>query len=83
MPPFDYETAEKMFSYIFENINDLKSDQFGFMCDGTLKHTIQWLSEHFNYDIELIHDAVDFLQDHGGFCDCEVILNTTREEYWK
>ena len=40
-------------------------------CDHTLRETIQFLKER-NLVIEPV---VAWLQQHGGFCDCEVIFN--------
>ena len=40
-------------------------------CDGTLR-----LTEMFIEDNGLDKTAtIEWLQDHGGFCDCEVLLN--------
>ena len=40
-------------------------------CDHTLRETIAFLNER-NLDVEKI---VRWLNDHGGYCDCEVIFN--------
>ncbi|MFT3692671.1 MAG: DUF2695 domain-containing protein [Kofleriaceae bacterium] len=40
-------------------------------CDGSLRLAEMWLAERG-------HDAVpvrEWLEEHGGFCDCEVIYN--------
>jgi hypothetical protein len=42
-------------------------------CDGTLRYTKKWLEK--NIPAEQ-HDAVlEELENGGGFCDCEVIMN--------
>jgi len=40
-------------------------------CDHTLRETIEFLQKR-GLDIERI---VPWLREHGGYCDCEVILN--------
>src|SRR5258708_11855969 len=40
-------------------------------CNGTLRHTRQWLSKH-----KLpIRSNIEKIIDMGGHCDCEVLLN--------
>ena len=40
-------------------------------CDGTLRLTEEFIDEN-GLDRE---STIEWLQDHGGFCDCEVLLN--------
>lgn len=40
-------------------------------CDNTLLLTEQWLARH-GHDTTTV---VMWLQRHGGYCDCEVLLN--------
>lgn len=40
-------------------------------CDNTLKGTSEFLAAH-SLDREKI---VPWLQEHGGYCDCEVLAN--------
>lgn len=40
-------------------------------CDGTLRVTAKWLSDH---DCD-VASAQRWLQRRGGYCDCEVLLN--------
>ena len=40
-------------------------------CDHTLRETIEFLRER-DLDVGRI---VPWLQEHGGYCDCEVIYN--------
>lgn len=46
------------------------------MCDNTLKLTKQWIQENGLSDKE--DDIVKYLENRGGFCDCEVIFNVQR-----
>ncbi|HEY3496764.1 MAG TPA: DUF2695 domain-containing protein [Polyangiaceae bacterium] len=41
-------------------------------CDDTLKHTRAWLAANY-LPAEPI---VEWLEDHGGYCDCEVLMNS-------
>lgn len=40
-------------------------------CDGTFRLTTKWA------EIEglSVSDVIDFLQAHGAYCDCQVLLN--------
>jgi hypothetical protein len=40
-------------------------------CDHTLRETISFLRQR-NLEIERV---VPWLQNHGGYCDCEVVYN--------
>jgi hypothetical protein len=40
-------------------------------CDDTLRHTIRWLKRN---DLS-VQACVAWLENEGGYCDCEVILN--------
>jgi hypothetical protein len=40
-------------------------------CDYSLRHATQWAKiNQIDYD-----DLIDILEDNGGYCDCEVVLN--------
>lgn len=64
--PADRAALEGLFEYLWKNHALDK-------CDGTLAITTKYLSEN---DIET-EVAKNWLQEHGGFCDCEVLFNTT------
>lgn len=50
--------------YIEKHINDIG-------CNHSLKNTFDWAKQNgINKD-----DLIDILESHGGFCDCEVIMN--------
>jgi tetratricopeptide (TPR) repeat protein len=42
-------------------------------CDNTLRFAEQWAAEN---GVDII-DLYQFLNGHGGFCDCEICLNVT------
>lgn len=72
--PFDLNKADEMFGYISKKLDENNG------CDGTLRFTTKWLVQHYKGEIEA---AINFIMNHGGFCDCEVLMNASKEEYWK
>ena len=42
-------------------------------CDGTLKHTQNWLNNNIPSDKR--EAILEEIENDGGFCDCEVVLN--------
>lgn len=74
--PFSYDTAIEMFRYVAENVGT-------YGCDNTMRFTRKWLMKHFDHDLSKVSDAMDFLMDNGGYCDCEVLLNTDHKNKWK
>jgi hypothetical protein len=40
-------------------------------CDHTLRLTRAWLAKHKVQP----EPVLEWLEDHGGFCDCEVVMN--------
>ncbi len=60
------EEAEGLFDYL-----DEKLEENG--CDSTLKYTMEWLN--LSIDREIIPSVLAEIEEMGGYCDCEVILN--------
>ena len=46
-------------------------------CDHTLRHSLAWLAEQGHASDEI----VPWLQDNGGYCDCEVVANV--RDHWE
>ena len=46
-------------------------------CDYSKKHTLKWLEE--NIPAEQREAVVAELEDMGGYCDCEVLMNCYEE----
>jgi hypothetical protein len=46
-------------------------------CDHSLRLTREWLA-HAGYDIDKV---VGWLEENGGFCDCEVVANS--RDHWQ
>jgi hypothetical protein len=68
---------DKILASLPMSIDDLK-DLLSYLnrdsapeCDHSLKESVEFIESR-NLDPELV---VQWLQDHGGFCDCEVIYN--------
>lgn len=65
--------------------NMLFTDLFGFLdeklseqeCDNELTLTKAWIEVN---SPENANEIIRWLQDHGGYCDCEVLMNV--EEYF-
>ena len=60
------ENVQKLFAYLEEQL-----DACG--CDHTLRSTEQWLKD--NISTELHENVIAEINDMGGYCDCEVLLN--------
>lgn len=68
-----------LFEQLFESLETrLNEDE----CDHTLLLTEAWLEE---MDFDECGEVLDWLADHGGVCDCEVLASVTaflREDYY-
>lgn len=42
-------------------------------CDGTLRYTREWIKK--NVPVEIRENVIAEIEDGGGYCDCEVIMN--------
>jgi hypothetical protein len=62
--PIDKEIFQELFDYLDGNLGD--------ECDHSLAMTIEFLKEK---GIENIDKVVEWLNDNGGYCDCEVLIN--------
>jgi DNA polymerase I-like protein with 3'-5' exonuclease and polymerase domains len=59
--------ADHFFS-LFNVLNEKLEDE---PCDHTLRFTEQYLNRH-----QLpLHSVISWLNENGGYCDCEVLLN--------
>ena len=61
--PMSIETLKKLLSFL--NREDAPN------CDHTLKETVGFLKSN---DLNA-EEVVPWLNEHGGYCDCEVIFN--------
>lgn len=62
--PFSIELFEELFDYIDEIL-----ETHG--CNDTLKYTKEFL-ENNNLPLE---KSIEWLEENGGYCDCEVLAN--------
>jgi len=68
--PLPDETMEQLFSAIDQALSAEG-------CDHTLRFTDSWLKDR-GFDRQA---TVAWLNEHGGFCDCEVIANAC--DHWE
>ena len=62
--PIDSAMFHELFDHLDENLGD--------ECDHSLTMTTEFLKEK---GIENIDKVVEWLNDNGGYCDCEVLAN--------
>ena len=62
--PFDKTMFARLFDYLDKSLQSQG-------CDNTLKHTGIFL-QNSNLPIDR---SISWLQENGGFCDCEVLAN--------
>jgi len=68
---------EKLFIFLegYCQFEPKGKDDFTWLCSHTLKATRWYLKEALNFDKVKIEKAVKFLNNKGGYCDCEVLFN--------
>ena len=77
--PFDYDTANQLGEYLSNRIHI----SFGHTdCDGTLRYTKNFLKKKLRFEKDSLRYTEKWIQHHGGFCDCEVLMNVLDEIYW-
>lgn len=69
-----FPLSDPLLESLFESV-ERSVDEHG--CDHTLRFTEQWLLDHPGNREQVI----DWLQQNGGYCDCEVCGNAA--DYWK
>ena len=62
--PMDKGIFQGLFEHLDENLGD--------ECDHSLTMTTEFLKEK---GVENIGKVVEWLNDNGGYCDCEVLMN--------
>lgn len=60
--------ARSLFKYINKGLDKAP-------CDDTLKLTREWLAKKYDGDSEKIEAVISELDEDGGCCDCEVLMN--------
>lgn len=66
----DYVLSEEDVQKLFTYLEDQLGSSF---CDHTLHYTEQWLKD--NISTETIESVIAEINDMGGYCDCDVLLN--------
>ena len=68
--PISSERIEQLFDHLDQQLEAAD-------CDHTLRFTIGFLTSHGIAD----EPVVEWLAEHGGYCDCEVLGNVG--DYWE
>jgi hypothetical protein len=68
--PLRNELLESLFAFV-----DAQVDKEG--CDHTHRFTEKWVSENKQQRLPIF----EWLEEHGGFCDCEVVANA--QDHWE
>ena len=69
-PPITNEQLKALFDYL----NNLLEKQG---CDDTSRFAIAWLENNGHPT----QDVIDWLEENGGYCDCEVVMNVLYEMF--
>ena len=64
------EQVEELFGYVEEALEDMG-------CDHTRTHTEAWIKENISEDQQ--EDVLAEIEDMGGYCECEVLMNCYEE----
>jgi hypothetical protein len=70
MPKDLQNILEDLFEYLHETCAVL-------WCDGKFTLTEKWIAENGHEDIR--DDILEYLQNNGAYCDCEVLYNVVGE----
>ncbi|MCV7195916.1 DUF2695 domain-containing protein [Mycobacterium angelicum] len=65
----DYEQLEDLLDYVEEQFDEQP-------CDHSTRHAERWAESHHIQWAELAQE----LQEFGGYCDCEIVMNVEPEE---
>lgn len=60
--------AKSLFSFLRKKLSENT-------CDHTLRFSEEWITKKFSEDTGKINAVIRELQEDGGYCDCEVLLN--------
>lgn len=69
-----FPLSNALLESLFESV-ETRVDSEG--CNHTYRFTSGWLSDHQLPSIPVL----DWLAEHGGFCDCEVVANA--RDHWE
>lgn len=65
--PLSRNEFKQLFDFLDNELDD---------CDDTLRLTKEYL---LNLDISNSDEVISWLEDHGGYCDCEVLANVEEQ----
>ena len=67
--PISRDNFKKLFDHLDANLNDKG-------CDDTITLTKIFLLQ---FKIEKVDEVLEWLADHGGYCDCEILANVEEQ----
>lgn len=67
--PTSRENFIKLFDYLSRHLGDKD-------CDDTNILTRTFLV---NFNVDNVEDVLDWLAEHGGYCDCEILANVEEQ----
>jgi hypothetical protein len=68
----NFDNSLPMDKVIFQEMFDRLDENLGDECDHSLTMTTEFLTQK---GIENIDKVVEWLNDNGAYCDCEVLMN--------
>jgi hypothetical protein len=68
--PLSVEKTQALFDFVAAKIGPI-GDNLASSCDHTLRYAKVWCAQNNVAEVRL----VEWLQEHGGFCDCEILWN--------
>ena len=74
-----YDLSIKEYEAICNRVHNLlsfeeKSGAIIGRCNGNLNSTEKWLKKRLSTKEEVAH-CVEFFENHGGYCNCEILFN--------
>lgn len=69
-----FPIPDAMLETFFDSVDELVEEEG---CDRSLRFTMEWLAAN----QQPVEKVVTWLNEHGGYCDCEVAANAA--EHWE
>jgi hypothetical protein len=70
----EFEDSLPMSRAMFRALFDYLDEYFPkYGCDGTNRHAVNFLQQTGRENIATV---LEWLAEHGGYCDCEILANT-------
>jgi hypothetical protein len=69
-----FPIPDSMLESLFDSVNEKVKEEG---CDHSLRFTKEWLAAN----EQSVENVVAWLNEHGGYCDCEVVANAA--DHWE